>query len=48
MICSLGSFLEIFDFSLQILQMTFFALTERSLGSSVLRLALLRGIMLVL
>ena len=48
MIRSLGSFLEIFDFGLEILQMTFFALTERSLSSSILRLALLRNIMLVL
>lgn len=47
MICGLGSFLEIVDFGLQILQVTFFALTESSLGSSVLRLALLAGNMLV-
>ena len=43
MIGSLGSFLEIIDFGLQILEVTFFALTESSLGSSILRFAFLGG-----
>ena len=48
MVCSLGSFLEFFDFGLQILQVAFFSLTESSLGSSVLRLTLLEGSISVL
>ena len=48
MICSLGSLFEVIYFGLQILQVTFFALTESSLSSSVLRLAFLGGNTLVL
>lgn len=43
MIRRLGSFLEVFDFSLQVFQVTLFALPESSLCSPVLRLAFLGG-----
>ena len=48
MVCGFGSFLEVFDLGLQVLQVTFFALTESSLSGSVLGLAFLERSTLVL
>ncbi len=41
MVGSLGSFFEVLDFSFQIFEMAFFALTEGSLSSPILCLTLL-------